>query len=278
MKKTGIIIGSIIGVAIIGSALYFGLNKDTSIGVIGGADGPTSIFVSENNDLDKKVSDVLLSGSENKYLDGECSAEGHIILGYETEDNLKTVYALTMYGEYGFQDNNFVKVSGSGVIPAVIKIFENEGKVILTNIIWPKDGSGYEESIKEMFPEKYHKRVVSINDSDKNIIKAMELQYAKDYLTQIGRSATIGEYGDFEHTLLTEVGVDVKVSNKLLEKNYANYPFWIGNEEKIEDGIRYIYQMDYDKEQDQIILSKSNYETKEIVEKIIIDSLTGEEV
>lgn len=278
MKKIGITIGSILGVAAIGGALYFGLNKENSIGVIGGADGPTSIFVSENNDLDKRVSDILLSGSGDKYLDGECSAEGHIILGAETEDNLKTVYALTMYGEYGFQDNNFVKVSGSGVIPAVIKILESEGKVILTNIIWPKDGSEYEESIKEMFPEKYHKRVVSINDSDRNIIKSMEEQYAKDYLIQIGRNATIGKYGDFEHVLLTQAGVDVKVSNKLLEKNYANYPFWIGNQEKVEDGVRYIYQMDYDKEQNQIILSKSNYETKEIVEKITIDSLTGEEV
>ena len=29
------------------------------------------------------------------------------------------------------------------------------------------------------------------------------------------------------------------VLDMLLAKNYANYPHWIGNQEKIEDGIRY---------------------------------------
>ena len=106
----------------------------------------------------------------------------------------------------------------------------------------------------------------------------MEEKYAKDYLIQIGREAEIGDYGDFEHPLLTHLGVSVQVSNKLLEKNYSNYPMWVGNQEKIEDGIRYVYQMDYDKDEKQIVLSKYNYETKEVVEKIVIDALTGEEL
>ena len=260
MKKVLIIVAIMI---IAGIGIYFGVNK------IGG---------SGENSLEKKVADVLLSSSEEKYLQGETKGEGHIILSSEVEGDLTTVYALTMYGEYGFQDGNFVKVSGTGVIPAVIKIFEKDGNVILTNIIWPKDGTGHEESLKEMFPEKHHKRVLSIKDKDRDTLKEMEVEYAKNYLTQIDRTAQIGEYGDFEHILLTEAGVSVKVSNKLVEKNYANYPSWIGNQEKIEDGIRYIYQMDYDKENNQIILSKSNYETKEVTEKIVIDSLTGEEI
>jgi len=267
MKKVLIIIGIIVIVAL---GIYFG--------IVGGADGIKSIFVSDDNALNEKVADVLLASSDEKYLEGETKSEGHIILSSEVEGDLTTVYALTMYGEYGFQDGNFVKVSGTGVMPAVIKIFEKDGKVILTNIIWPKDGTGHEESLKEMFPIKHHARVLSISDNDRDTLKAMEIEYAKDYLTQIGRTAQIGEYGDFEHTLLTEAGVSVEVSNKLVEKNYANYPSWIGNQEKIEDGVRYIYQMDYDKENNKIVLSKSNYETKEVTEKIVIDSLTGEEI
>ena len=48
--------------------------------IIGGADGPTSIIVSEKS-LDDMVSNALLSNNKGKYADGECIAEGHIILG-----------------------------------------------------------------------------------------------------------------------------------------------------------------------------------------------------
>jgi len=278
MKKIGLIIGGIIGLATIGVGLYVGLNKDSSIGIIGGSDGPTSIIVSDKDSLDKKVASAILANSQGKYSEGEVVGEGHIILGSEVDGQLTTVYALTMYGEYGFQDNNFVKVSGSGVIPAVISIFENDEGAMLTSIIWPQDGSGYNQSIQKMFPEEYHDRVLSIKDEDKHTLKVMERQYAQNYLKQIGRTAIVGEYGDFEHPLLTHIGVSVKVSNKLLEKNYYNYPMWVGNQEKIEDGIRYVYQMEYNKEKEQIILSKYNYETKEVAEKIVVNALTGEEV
>lgn len=277
MKK-GVIIGGVIGLAIIGTGLYFALNQDNSIGIIGGADGPTSIFVADKDSLDKKVSAAILAESQGRYLDGETIGEGHIILGSKEENNETIVYALTMYGEYGFQDNNFVKVSGSGVIPAVISIFENDEGAMLTSIIWPQDGSGYTQSIQKMFPEEYHDRALYIKDEDKNTLKIMERQYAQNYLKQIGRTAIVGEYGDFEHPLLTHIGVSVKVSNKLLEKNYYNYPMWVGNQEKIEDGIRYVYQMEYNKEKEQIILSKYNYETKEVAEKIVVNALTGDEV
>lgn len=277
MKK-GVIIGGVIGLAIIGTGLYFALNQDNSIGIIGGADGPTSIFVADKDSLDKKVSAAILAESQGRYLDGETIGEGHIILGSKEENNETIVYALTMYGEYGFQDNNFVKVSGTGVIPAVIRINDKNKENFSSTIQWPKDGSGYIESIKEMFPEQYYDRVLSIKDEDRHVLEAMEEKYAKDYLIQIGREAEIGDYGDFEHPLLTHLGVSVQVSNKLLEKNYTNYPMWVGNQEKIEDGIRYVYQMDYDKDEKQIVLSKYNYETKAVVEKIVIDALTGEEI
>ena len=277
MKK-GLVLGGVIGLAIIGTGLYFALSQDNSIGIIGGADGPTSIFVADKDSLDKKVSAAILAESQGRYLDGETIGEGHIILGSKEENNEIIVYALTMYGEYGFQDNNFVKVSGSGVIPAVIRINDKNKESFSSAIEWPKDGSGYIESIKEMFPEQYYDRVLSIKDEDRHVLEAMEEQYARNYLAQIGRQANIGDYGDFEHPLLTHLGVSVQVSNKLLEKNYSNYPMWVGNQEKIEDGITYVYQMDYDKDEKQIVLSKYNYETKAVVEKIVIDALTGEEI
>ena len=46
--------------------------------------------------------------------------------------------------------------------------------------------------------------------------------------------------------------------------------------ESIEDGARYIYRSTYEKEQNKIIYTKEIYDTKDIIEKIEIDSLTGE--
>lgn len=255
-------------------SIFFLASCNNDVGIIGGADGPTSIIISEKS-LDNMVSNALLSNNQGKYLDGECTAEGHIILGSEVKDNETLVYVLTMYGEYGFQDDNFVKVSGSGTIPAVI-VFSEDGN--LSKINWPEDGSKYAESIKDMFPKAYHNRVLSIKDKDTEELEKQERIYAQDYLSKIGREAKIGDYGDFEHPLLTHMGVSVQVSNILISKNYSNYPHWIGNQEKIEDGIRYVYEMNYDKNNDQIFLEKYNYETKEIIEKIRINSLNGDEI
>ena len=101
--------------------------------------------------------------------------------------------------------------------------------------------------------------------------------YAKAYLDKIGRNEEIRRYSEVEQILLTDVGVSVEVSNKILEnKNIANYNYDLGYFESVEDGVRYIYSKSYDENQNKIICTKQVYDTKEIVEKIEIHSLTGE--
>ena len=64
----------------------------------------------------------------------------------------------------------------------------------------------------------------------------------------------------------------------MAEKGYANYPYWIGTQERIEDGVRYVYEMNYTKDSNPIVLEKYNYDTREVVEKIRINSLNGKEI
>ena len=47
---------------------------------------------------------------------------------------------------------------------------------------------------------------------------------------------------------------------------------------RIEDGVRYVYEMNYTKDSNPIVLEKYNYDTREVVEKIRINSLNGEEI
>lgn len=235
----------------------------------------------DETNTDNMISAAILEQSKDGYLSGECRAEGHIILG--TEKIAKTgssntegiaVYALVSYGEYGFENGNFEKISGSGVIPTKIT-FDMTGKVI--NYEMPSDGSEYQSSLKKLFPKEYWSVVSGdLNSYYKDCIQ-QEHAYAERYLNSIGRKAQIGEYADFDKTLLTHMGVPTEVSNNLLnDKRLLDYPMWIGNREQIENNTRYVYTTFLEK--DEIIYNKRNYETLETVETYTFDAKTGKQI
>ena len=56
----------------------------------------------------------------------------------------------------------------------------------------------------------------------------------------------------------------------------VSYNYDLGYFENVKDGVRYVYRKTYDKEQNMVVCTKEVYDTKEIVERIEIDSLTGE--
>lgn len=231
-------------------------------------------------DLDEAVGMAVLSSNADSYASQECVAEGHILLETEQEGTKTTAYALTMYGEYGFENGAFIKGSGTGLIPAVMTFsYDEKNGYVLEDCQYPMDGSYYVSSIQELFPEKYWDRCIVHRDDDIEELTRQERIYARDYLNRLGRTAKIGDYADIGHPLLTDVGVSVDVSNHLweLEMLYG-YPYWIGNLEKLEDGVRYVYEMSLDQKAGEIIYTKSVYDTKEVVEQIRIDMNTGEEI
>lgn len=324
MKKWMYIILGII----VAAAAYIGIsavNQQKSIGIIGGADGPTKIIVSEKqkdeklpvietktaevetsesavaeeettveatevvaentplteDELDRKVAEIILAQNRSWYTGEECQAEGHIILESEVQDGTTTVYALTVYGEYQFQNVDYlIKASGTGVIPVVLSFGEHEDGREFTHMTWPDDGSGYNESVKEMFPEHLWDRVLIIQEEDREILAKMERAYAEEHLKKSGRDAVIGDYADVERTHLTDYGISVEVSNKMLEyeKYMGPYPSWVGSLEKVEDGERYLYSVFYDEETNQIVYEKRFFGTGETVEKFVYDAETGDKV
>ena len=83
-----------------------------------------SLSVAVSKEVDSAVAKAILDQNKGSYIKGECSGEGHIIMDVANESNSLKVYTLTMYGEYGFINDMFIKISGSGVIPAVISLQE----------------------------------------------------------------------------------------------------------------------------------------------------------
>lgn len=240
--------------------------------------GCTESAISEE-ELSPIVSQAIISENEGLYLDGECCGEGHKILGSSLKDNILKVYALTMTGNYGFQNDMFIKISGSGVIPAVLN-FEKDGEDYkLLEIEYPTDGDGYEESIKQMFPEKYRSEALNPGENVYEELQSKEHNYAEEYLKSIGREARIGEYADLNTVLLTDRGVSVDVSNKLVCDNRLwQYPYWIGTLEALEDEVRYVYSLSFDETQRKIVFEKTEKESGEVTETFVFDADTGKEI
>jgi hypothetical protein len=236
--------------------------------------------------LDEVVSDAIISRNEDMYGNGdfECAGEGHIIFGetrkeagdgYEQQVDCKVIYS-----QYGFQDGNLVVTAGCGVIPTHL-VFDvsADGEFMLKDYVEPEDGSRYEESVKEIFPEDLWDTFLTNNEEDDDNLREQDRQYASDYLAEIGREAKIGDYGDFERVFLADKGVSVDVSNQMIEKEKLSvYPYWLGNLERVEDGVRYTYSVSLDTAKKEIVYEKTNTDSGESVEKFVFDSETGEEI
>lgn len=229
-------------------------------------------------ELSRLTGEAVLSDNADIYYEGECCGEGHTVLGSRiTGDRLK-VYALTMFGNYGFQNGMFVKISGSGVIPAVLTFEKDGADYTLLEIEYPRDGAEYVRSIKRMFPLKYRYAALH-GDSAYNGLAAQELSYAEAYLRSIGRKAEIGEYRDLDVVLLTDLGVSVEVSNRLCcDKSLGEYPYWIGTNEVLRDGKRYVRSLSYDEPAGQIVYQTVEEESGTVMESFVFDASTGEKI
>lgn len=80
-----------------------------------------------------------------------------------------------------------------------------------------------------------------------------------------------------------DVGISVEVSNALLDRNRfdsdspaAYGPDWIGTVERLEDGVRYVYECSYDQNRNEIIYAKKRYNTGEVIDQDIYDGETAE--
>lgn len=230
-----------------------------------------------NPELDAAVSQAILEiNSSGELYNTECVAEGHIIYGYEEEGDNVTVYLLEEFAGFGFKNGYFMEQTGHRT-PAVYTFINNDDDYVLSDYAYPMDGEKYYDSIKEMFPKEYHSRILDYNEKDNAGLWPQCVAYAEAYLKTIGRDAEVCHYSEVPHTMLTDLGVSVEVSNKIIENESLHcYDSDIGNYEVLDSGIRYVYRTDYDKDRGVIIYTTEVYKTGDIIEKIEIDGQTGE--
>lgn len=195
--------------------------------------------------IEQAVSQAIKSKGEGSYLGSEVATEGHIILGQEEKDGVVKVYTISSFGYFGFENGIFTKVSGSGAIPTVMIFFKNANAgYSLIGYKEPEDGEGGLDSIKEMFPERLWDKVLSKDDTVYPELAELEEIQAEEYLKQIGRNAKVSE--KYVEKVLPKI--DVSAENKLFVYSGKNdsfindCPYWLGTKEKLEDGVRVIYE------------------------------------
>lgn len=252
---------------------------------------PKTDLKKTNPELDKAVSQAIfeinavtldiLEFKSAEYPEFECTAEGHIIYGYEEEGDNVTVYLREQFAGFIFQNGYFVAETVHR-LPAVFVFVKTDNGYTLSDYNFAEIGLAYDNSIKSLFPSEYHSRVMNVRDKDYADLWAQCVAYAKDYLKKIGREAEIRDYSEVPHTMLTDVGVSVEVSHNLTENSSFNkYNSDIGYYETLEDGVRYVYRTAYEKDKNLIVFTTELYgegenATNQIIEKIEINGQTGD--
>lgn len=233
---------------------------------------PAAKRMEVTSQLEESVEEAILDKGRD-YMDGECEAEGHQILRVTAEHNIVKVYAFCSYGQYEFQNGNFVDAYGSGVIPTVITfVLDEAGNYTLQTYREPDDGADYVSSVHKLFPLSLWSKVTYYSESVMDELKSQKEIYAKAYLQSIGRTAKVGEYQDFAYKHLSEEGVSDVVDNELVAK-FGEYPYYIGNVEKVEDGQRYVYEVKWERtdvENGTVTYTKYKADTKEVVSAEVV--------
>ncbi len=187
--------------------------------------------------LDSAVSEAVLSQLGDFYL-GEKTTQGHIILSVEERGEKTIVYVVASYASFGFENDVFTIVSGCGAIPAVIEFIQKGSQYEMLSYTEPADGEDNYESKKELFPSNLLSKVL-YTDKYYPELQGQQEKQAEDYVKSIGRDAVV----DCDYVEKNDFNISVEASNYLfcLDELY-DYPFWIGTQETVENGIRYIYE------------------------------------
>jgi len=239
-----------------------------SYGIVIGA--KSYLKTQEPENLDEAVS-LAIKSRATAYKDGETATEGHIILDTEEKDGLVKVYTIASDGIFGFENDVFTKVSGSGAIATVITFYKDENsKYSLTQYREPMDGSYNLQSKKELFPKKLWDKVLSENKYYPDLIKQQEEQ-AEAYLKTIGREAKVNA----NYTERKLANINVQASNKLFaeytkyDAELNNFPYWLGTREIVNNGARYVYETSQTKTSDgfDMIVFKKTKEDGSIVKE-----------
>ncbi len=234
--------------------------------------------VSEPKPLSEAIKSAIIETNKGKYSPGECCGVGYKVMETFEEDGILSVYALTTYLEYGFEDNVFVNISGTNSKNLMrFRLTADQGyELCFYTRLDVYSGLSEEELETLVQPLKDSGKQYLFTDQDLQEIRKQADEEASEYLKSINRTADVGERQSHEGKRIEEIVLNEDLLYKLLKDiELSFYPDWLGTTEKVENGERYIYQTDFDRERQEITYTKTDYKTGAVVNKIAVDILNG---
>lgn len=225
--------------------------------------------------LTKAIWETILAENRGKYFPGEYQSAGfQVIEALEEEEGILSVYALAVYHEYEFWDGIFTSISGMRTNVLIrFEETENGGYLPLSyTVLDVSSGLSEEETGQLLEPLKKTGKQYLYTDEDLQAVEADADHGAAEYLASIGRTAEIAPNCEMyarheqEHRRLRDfISDDLFLETLSQTPRLSFYPEWVGTLEKLEDGVRYIYETEYDEAQKAVIYTKTRYDTGEVV-------------
>ena len=227
-------------------------------------------------ELVTEVNRALCEQSRNSYS-GEFLTSQICVLGSDETEKEMNLYFFYQFDSFGFDNGFFTDVGGgSGATAAVFRI-NPDGTYQLSEIRETGMGSEYGKSLKRIFPSALARRALS-GPTEKEAEEMWQgcVKSAQQYLRSIGRSGVeLRQYRDVPHTLVTDLGVSVEVSNKLHNIAYVAEAGYVGVWESVEGGVRYVSENDFDREKNLLTFKKYQFDTGAVVFDLGLDASTG---
>ncbi len=231
----------------------------------------------EEDMLEEAVVRTVLEQEEGRFLPGEFQGAGCKIFAALPDGEDLAVFALIEYREYSFINDVFTNVSGCRA-RVRIDFGREDGAYAAQRYVHLEIDTLPEEEIEElMAPLKEAGADTVYSDTDLTELRAQVNGAAEEYLRRLGRDASVAERETLDLEWLYDKGISDSAMSRILEDEKASsYPDWLGTEERLENGERFVCRTDYEEQTHLITYTKTRYDSGEVVEILRFDALTGE--
>ncbi len=230
--------------------------------------------------LSEAVEKYLSMHSTKSDPNAEFCTTAHNIVSAIEKDGKYEVYALVTYGEYRFMNGNLVRLTELNIKPTIFTLVKNSKQYYdFEHVDFPPFATDTAEAIHMMYIKETAANVLKNLETFKTGLLAQEKESAGKYTKSMDRRVNIGTKSDFTFDLIESQGVSKEVTNKILaDQNLLLYPMWIGNQELVQDGVRYVYETSYNKSDDTLLFRKMDYFTQKVLEERKVSATTGDYV
>ncbi|MDP4118729.1 MAG: hypothetical protein Q8873_06020 [Bacillota bacterium] len=195
------------------------------------------------------IKNAVLAESFNSIKEYEIKVSTYIELGQKKRWGNVTHYIVATCAGFGFENDKLTRIKGTALPSAIIITLKNtkDGYSVVgysssTNIIEPKDK---EKFFKKHFPKEFIKSKNNLSDYREELIN-QEKEQAQKNPSIAGREFELND--DVPEIELLPITDD---AYNAVSKYFNNYPDYIGNFEKIEGKVRYVYETAYAPESEE---------------------------